>query len=165
MAVELPRDASSITDEFMSSVLGVSVTVLDIAVLEGGNLSETYRVRIGGVQAAPRLPPSVVVKLPCLVDQRREYAISVNAYAKEVAFYQQLAQQVPVRCPKVYGCVTDGSATCEGFAIVMEDLTSHSTVFDQIEDPPMRRSSVGSHWTRPSSTPPSGSRRCSIRHG
>ena len=82
------------------------------------------------------MQPSVVVKLPCLVDQRREYAVGVNVYAKEVAFYQQLAQQVPVRCPKVYGCVTDGSATCEGFAIVMEDLTSHSTVFDQIEDPP-----------------------------
>ena len=43
----LPRDAASITDAFLSGVLGVDVNVVGISTLEGGNLSEAFRVEIG----------------------------------------------------------------------------------------------------------------------
>lgn len=55
---------------------------------------------------------------------------------KEVSFFRDLAQHVPIRSPKLYGCFTDGTDACASFIIVMEDLSAHSKVFDQVDDTP-----------------------------
>ena len=68
--------------------------------------------------------------------ERRQVALSCNAYLKELTFFRQLAWQTPIRSPKIYACVDDGSANAERFVIVMEDLSLHSKVFDQVDDPP-----------------------------
>jgi hypothetical protein len=62
--------------------------------------------------------------------------MATGAYVSELRFFHDLAPDVPLRSPKLYGLFTDGSATSEYFVIVMEDLTAHSRVFDQVNDPP-----------------------------
>ena len=81
-------------------------------------------------------PSSVVVKVPNAVEERRDMALAGGAYAKEANFFAHLAPDVPLRSPHVYGVFTDGSEDCANFIIVMEDLTVHSKVFDQVDDPP-----------------------------
>jgi hypothetical protein len=62
--------------------------------------------------------------------------VNIDAYTKELNFYQHLATQVPILSPKIYACISNGSSMVDDFVIVMEDLTVHSRVFDQVEDPP-----------------------------
>lgn len=78
----------------------------------------------------------MVLKIAHHAKDIREFAMSGNAYTKEVRFLTVLAGRVPIKTPEIYGCFTDGSPGSEFFIIVMEDLTAHSAVFDQIEDPP-----------------------------
>ena len=68
--------------------------------------------------------------------ERRTFAISVDAYTKELSFYRYLAGDVPIRSPKLYALVSDRIDAVSDFRIVMEDLTVHSKVFDQVDDPP-----------------------------
>ena len=58
------------------------------------------------------------------------------AYVREIRFYKELADAVPLRTPIIYSVLEDGSKSCEFFSIAMEDLNTHSDVFDQVNDPP-----------------------------
>lgn len=97
------------TPEWLSTVLGAPVRDFQTEMLEGGHLSDNVRL---------------------------QFAVSSNAYTKETRFLNELAAQVPIKTPEIYGCFTDGSPASAYFIIVMEDLTSHSKVFDQLTDPP-----------------------------
>ena len=66
----------------------------------------------------------------------REFGMMADAYNKELRLYRDLSGDLPIRVPKLFGCDTDGSAGAGLFYIVMEDLSSHSKVFDQVDDPP-----------------------------
>ena len=55
---------------------------------------------------------------------------------REVRFFKELVDEVPLRTPIIYSVLDDGSDGCEFFSIVMEDLGTHSDVFDQVNDPP-----------------------------
>jgi hypothetical protein len=136
MDTGFPLDTAPTSAAFLSDALKVGVVVLDVSFMEGGVLSDAYRVRLASRDLRAAVPSSVVVKVPSSTKERQEFAVSVDAYTKELNFYQQLAADVPVRSPKIYACLSDGSSTVKDFVIVMEDLTEHSKVFDQIEDPP-----------------------------
>ena len=132
-----PATAGEITNDWLSGVLGARVTGFRTTFLEGGVLADAFKLHdITYASAAESAPPSVVVKVANSVQERREMAIAGGAYAKEVNFFAHLAPDVPIPSPRVYGVFTDGSAACETFMIVMEDLTAHSKVFDQVDDPP-----------------------------
>jgi hypothetical protein len=137
MAEDFPRTVGDITNAWLSTVLGRTVTGYATAFLEGGVLSDAfklYAITYDGKGASA--PSSVVVKLASRVKDLRGFALMGNAYKKELNFYQYLAKDVPINSPKVYGCFSDGSEGAEYFIIVMEDLTAHSKVFDQVDDPP-----------------------------
>jgi|RhiMethySRZTD1v2_1073278.scaffolds.fasta_scaffold155951_2 hypothetical protein len=137
MAVGFPRKMEDITNEWLSTVLGGTVTGYKTVFLEGGVLSDAFKLyAITYNNDAGGAPSSVVVKVANRVKELRDFALMGNAYNKEINFFQSLAQDVPITVPKVYGCFSDGSAGSEYFIIVMEDLTAHSKVFDQINDPP-----------------------------
>lgn len=137
MAVGFPRKMEDITNEWLSTVLGGTVTGYKTVFLEGGVLSDAFKLyAITYDDDAGRAPSSVVVKVANRVKELRDFALMGNAYNKELNFFQSLAKDVPINAPKVYGCFSDGSAGSEYFIIVMEDLTAHSKVFDQINDPP-----------------------------
>ncbi|MEO8456734.1 MAG: oxidoreductase family protein [Chloroflexota bacterium] len=137
MAHDFPTTADAITNEWLSTVLGAEVTGFAVTFIEGGVLADAFKLHsITYADNSPDAPSAVVVKVANAVKERRDLAISNNAYVKELFFFRDLAKDVPIRSPLVYGCFTDGSDTCENFIIVMEDLTVHSKVFDQIDDPP-----------------------------
>ncbi len=135
---DFPRSVDSITNTWLSEVLGGPVTGFKTTFLEGGVLSEAYRLHdiayaAGTAAGAPR---SVVIKLSQQEQEQRDAALDVNAYAKELNFFRQLAAEVPICTPKVFGVFADGSENSEYFSIVLEDLTTHSKVFDQVDDRP-----------------------------
>src|SRR5437660_11293589 len=47
-------------------------------------------------------PPTVIVKLPVLIDATRQVAVAYRLYEKEVAFYRELAAETSLRTPEVY---------------------------------------------------------------
>ncbi len=137
MAEDFPRKVDEITHAWLSSVLGKTVTGYKTAFLEGGVPSDAFKLyAITYDGEGDNAPSSVVVKLASRVQDLRGYAMMSNAYNKELNFYQSLAKEVPINTPKVYGCFSDGSEGSEYFILVMEDLTAHSKVFDQVDDPP-----------------------------
>ncbi len=137
MAADFPRIIDDVTNEWLSGVLGATVTGYEVKFLEGGVLADAYKlhgITYAGTQGST--PSSVVLKIANRIPESRANAMAVGAYVKELNFFRDLAPDVPMRSPKLYGLFTDGSATSEYFVIVMEDLTAHSRVFDQVIDPP-----------------------------
>ncbi len=134
---DFPRSVDSITNAWLAEVLEAPVSGFKTKFLEGGVLSDAYRlhdITYDGLSVdAPR---SVVVKLSQQQRERRESALAGNAYTKELNFFRHLAAEIPVRTPIIYGLFSDGSERSEFFMIVMEDLTVHSKVFDQVHDQP-----------------------------
>jgi hypothetical protein len=137
MAADFPRTIDALTPAWLSTALGRTVTSYQITFLEGGVLSDAFKLSaITYAGTRGDAPSSVVLKLASRVPDLRGFAHLSHAYQKECLFFQQLAPTVPIQVPKVYGCWTDGSARAEYFALVLEDLTAHSRVFDQVTDPP-----------------------------
>lgn len=137
MVDHFPRTIHEITPAWLSQVLGAPVTGYHTTFLEGGVLADACKLHtITYAQDAAQAPTSVVVKIANQVQERRDLALLGNAYSKELHFFMELAQDVPINVPKVYGCYTDGSPQAEYFMLVMEDLSTHSKVFDQVDDPP-----------------------------
>jgi hypothetical protein len=139
----IPASIDDVTNEWMSEILGTEVTGFEVTFLEGGVLSDAFKVHdIGYGAPAGDLPDSVVMKLTNAVPERRAVAAQNGAYVREVRFFKELADEVPLKTPEIYALLDDGSDTFEYFCIVMEDLTTHSEVFDQVIDPP------DEEWTR-----------------
>ena len=136
MSDAFPRTRDQIDREWLSGVLGSRVTGYDIEVLEGSNLASACRLRSITYGGDRRGPSSVILKTAHPSREIRSIAVTGNFYTREVRFLTELASQAPIRTPEIYACESDGRAACEFFAIVMEDLSAHSTVFDQVDDPP-----------------------------
>ncbi|MCH7744067.1 MAG: DUF1679 domain-containing protein [Proteobacteria bacterium] len=137
MASAFPRNIDELSKEWLSESFGAEVTSYEVSFLEGGVLADAYKLHnIQYSSAKAEAPASVVIKLANAVDERRAYAISNNAYVKEVKFFTDLADDIPLRTPIVYAIGDDGSRDAEFFVIMMEDLTAHSRVFDQVLDSP-----------------------------
>lgn len=133
----IPKTKDDLSIAWLSSVLNRTVTGFETQFLEGGVLSDAYKLTgityAGGGADAPE---SLVVKIANQIKELRDFGMLANAYNKELRLYRDLSAELPVRAPKLYGCETDGSAGAEFFYILMEDLTAHSKVFDQVDDPP-----------------------------
>src|SRR5258708_35207709 len=74
-------------------------------------------------------PPTVIVKLPVLIDATRQVALTYRFYEKEVAFYRQLAVETTLRTPEVYFSAHDPDT--DNFVLVMQDL-GHLRAADQV---------------------------------
>jgi hypothetical protein len=137
MAIDFPRTIDEVTPGWLSGILGAAVADYQVSFLEGGNLSDAFKLhRIRYDSPAPSAPASLVLKFPHSVQASRDNAASAGAYLKEVRFFRDIAPTLEMRTPKLYALFVDDSATAENFVIAMEDLTAHSRVFDQVEDPP-----------------------------
>jgi hypothetical protein len=135
-AMAFPKTINEVTPDWLSTVLGAEVVDFDKHFLPGGVLSDTYKLDIRYAPGANSAPQSAVIKLATEIAKQRDLAITNGAYLKELRFFQEVAAEVPIKVPEVYAIDDDGSADAENFMILMEDLSSHSTVFDQLSDPP-----------------------------
>jgi hypothetical protein len=124
---ELPTTIEGITGPWLTDALRRSgvlngdaeVTVTSAEPLTIGTAFATkmYRLVLDGPDGAPA---SLVLKLP--VDSEiRGLLDGIGAYVREVTFYSELADQVPVRVPKPYVAeLTEGSTD---FVLAIEDLS------------------------------------------
>ena len=142
MSFEIIADQSGITTGWMASVLrssdaisdATTVTSVDVQDLgdKGGLLSELYRVSIG--YNGDEGPASVIVKLPINDETQRFTADVLGFYARELAFYEQIAPGAPFDAPAVHGSKMANDST--DFVLVMEDAGNMRTV-DQLQGVPL----------------------------
>ena len=136
----IPTDGESITAGWLAEMIGAPVSDFSVTVLEGGVVSDVFRIHdVRYASPNTDAPTSFVIKLATRSSERRQMAISCGLYLKELNFFRVLAIQTPIRSPEVYACVDDGKANPERFAILMEDLSHRSKVFDQVKDPPTEK--------------------------
>ena len=95
-----------------------------------GLMGLLYRLTIEYTNDPDRLaPPTVIVKLPVLIDATREVALVYRFYEKEVAFYRELAAETALRTPEVFYGAHDPAS--DNFVLVLQDV-GHLRAADQI---------------------------------
>jgi len=133
---DFPKNIDELDTAWLSEVLGATVTGFRHRFIEGGVLSDAHVVHDIRYSDSDTAPRSLVAKFANRVDERRAFAVTNNSYAKELTFYRDLAGDVPLRSPEIFALDADNAQRPEFFVILMEDLTAHSRVFDQVDDPP-----------------------------
>ena len=125
-AVSLPSTAADLDAAWLTSALradgaiGPDARITEVRAeriaLETGFSSELYRLHLTGDSAAPA---SVVAKLPTTTAVREAMDL-VGGYARELAFYDQVAPNAPLRTPRAH--VAQMAAYSTDFVLVLEDL-------------------------------------------
>ena len=123
----IPTTIDDVSAEWLSAVTGFNVT--SVAAQQFGTgigvSSALYRLTLAGTDA----PPSVVVKLPALDEAAVFTSTILRMYIREVAFFEQMAAQSPVRVPQSYYAAVDEETS--RFVVVMEDMGAMRIV-DQV---------------------------------
>lgn len=136
MTIATPQTVADISAEWIESVLRLAGAVTDehVAGIENqvvgeatGFLSSMAIVRITYDRPNSEAPAGVVVKLMPVAENFRETEHETHAFAREVAFYRDVAPSIEVRVPRVYYAVADEA----GKALVFEDL-SHLRAGNQV---------------------------------
>ncbi len=136
MSLAIPKSISEVTNAWLSDILGEEVTGFEVTFLEGGVLSDAFNIHNIEYTDNSQLPQSVVLKITNAKQDQRAVALSNRAYMREVRFFKELVDEVPLRTPIIYSVLDDGSDDCEFCSIIMADLGTHSDVFDQVNNPP-----------------------------
>lgn len=97
----------------------VSVEV-DAATANHSIIGEVARLKLSYDRDESDAPQSVIAKFPTQHQPRRAYFSSLGMYAREVSFYQQLADHVALRIPHCYFAAWD--ARHEQGILLLEDL-------------------------------------------
>lgn len=96
------------------------VTSVSATRIGSGQLGATYLLDVehtGGSEVSRR----IVAKVPAVDEASRAFAASLGCYSREVAFYSQIAGDLPVRTPECYHASV--SADGQEFCLLLEDLT------------------------------------------
>jgi hypothetical protein len=126
--VSIPSSVDEVTAAWLSAATGfeidnASVELIGVGI---GVTSAVYRVHLTG----PSCPESLVMKLPALDEAAVFTATILRMYHREVAFFNDLAEQSPIRVPKSYYCAIEEDTA--QFVLLIEDLGDKRTV-DQVE--------------------------------
>jgi Ecdysteroid kinase-like family len=85
-----------------------------------GQVADCFRCRLSYDDAEPQAPGTVIVKLPAQDPTSRESGVAQALYAREVRFYQELADVVGITTPRCRYAEIDASTGM--FALVLDDL-------------------------------------------
>lgn len=102
----------------MSALLDAEITAVTTSRIGDGLVG--LNLRVGLESADPKVPSSVVIKLPSLDDTSRATGIALRNYEREVKFYLQVADKVDIRVPHCHHGEWD-EATGD-FILVLEDM-------------------------------------------
>lgn len=84
----IPKQRSDLTPEWLSSVLNRAAMRFDIQFLEGGALSDAYKLAgISYAGGGAKAPASLVVKIANQTKEVRDFGMLVNAYNRELRLY------------------------------------------------------------------------------
>jgi len=133
----LLHKASDVTPEWMTAALtasgalapGAHVTGVQTSPIGTGQMADTTRLTLT-YDRSDAGPASVVGKFASADDQSRSTGLALRAYEIEVRFYQQVADRVSARVPKLY--FADVEADTGWFTLVLEDIDG-GRQGDQIE--------------------------------
>lgn len=116
----LPDDLSA---AWLSAALApqydVQVATTSVSPIGTGQMANSLRVGLEYTHRPSDAPDSVVVKIAS-TDPNSRAAGARGAYLREVRFYQQLAERLPVATPRSYFAAID--VDTNDFAIVLEDM-------------------------------------------
>lgn len=101
------------------SLSGARVVTAELRPLGTGQMCDSARIHLTYDDPAAG-PSSLVAKLPAADEGSRATAIMFRSYEKEVRFYQELAQRLPVRTPRVH--YADIDVATASFVLLLEDL-------------------------------------------
>jgi aminoglycoside phosphotransferase (APT) family kinase protein len=127
--MSIPKSPVEITAAWFQDQLGWSVTDVQVHEIGAGIgvSSAVYRAHLTGID----VPETVVVKLTAIDPNAAFTSTVLRMYIREARFFDELADDVPVRVPVgYYGEVSDDGAE---FVVVMEDLAGNR-MLDQTED-------------------------------
>lgn len=99
---------------------GTKVVEATGSLLTGGLMADTLRLSLQYSNASGEEPSSIVGKFPASNPDSRAAGHEMSSYFKEINFYVNIAQQLPMRTPHCYHASID-TATSD-FALLLEDL-------------------------------------------
>ena len=118
-AADFPASPAEVTAEWLSGVLGVEIAAVEWRPIGTGQVGDSARFSLtyGPPNAGA---PTLAGKSPAADATSRQTAVTHGLYAKEVAFYRELAPKLAIRTPHAYAAEVsdDGSA----FVLLFEDL-------------------------------------------
>jgi hypothetical protein len=115
-APEIPQRIEDLTPEWLTGALHASGFVSRARVVsceserlgEGeGFVGQIVRLRLGFDRSEAGAPASVIAKLPIRLDQNRQLGEALGAYDREIRFYTELADRVPIAKPVCYHAAMD----------------------------------------------------------
>ncbi len=132
--VTFPREATDITPDWLSQILGATVASVSSEQIGigVGLLGRLYRLTLEGTG----VPSSVILKLPTLdVGARSNVVAPLRFYEKEIAFYKEAAGRTPLQTASVYHAEFDDASG--DFILLLEDLVERR-MEDQIAGCPIK---------------------------
>jgi hypothetical protein len=123
-ATPLPVDVDDVTPSWLSDVLDVPVTDVDVVARHSGT---TGRARLALTYGpdAPDRPASMFVKLAPFDERQRRFVDAVGLGIAEARFYRDVAATVAVRVPRVWHAAIDHGR----YVMVLEDLVASGCRF------------------------------------
>ena len=85
-----------------------------------GMIGDSYRFELTYDGPAPGAPASVVGKFPAIDPVSKQTGVGMGLYAREVAFYREMAASVAIITPRAF--VAEYDAETGDFVLLMEDL-------------------------------------------
>lgn len=117
----LPASIEEVDGAWLAAALGVDgeIAVTSAAPVTTGTAYSTrmYRLTLDGPNGTPA---SAIVKLP-VTTELRTMLDAIGVYQREVTFYADLAEDLPVRVPKPYVAQIDPATN--DFVLAIEDLS------------------------------------------
>jgi hypothetical protein len=131
MARAIPRQFADITPAGLTALLreagvlragAVTAFAIEPVGVGAGFLGQVARLRPTYDRADDAAPLTLIGKVPTLDPGGREVCRLFKFYEREIRFYRELTQRVPVRVPRCYAALMDVPA--DDYLILMEDLGS-----------------------------------------
>ena len=118
---DFPTKPEELSTEWLSMQLGTEVSDFKVEQIGegGGLLGLVTRVHLTSDEA----PASVIAKFPTKAEENRAVANTYNMYAREYAFYTQIAPNVPLRSPVCYHASFDSKTS--DFVLLIEDFQGY----------------------------------------
>ncbi|HEY8216005.1 MAG TPA: phosphotransferase [Acidimicrobiia bacterium] len=126
----IPLDVADATPQWLSRVLGVTVTGVEVIDAHSGT---TGRARLAlEYDEEPAGPTTVFLKLAPFDERQRRFVDTVGLGVAEARFYRDVAGEVPVRVPHVHHAAFDEAGR---YAMLLEDLELSGCRFPSPRDP------------------------------
>ncbi len=138
--MELPETTKDITVDWLNQVLHENGFLGDTNILSvkqepigvgQGFLSDMVRLTLTYNQDIPRLPATIIAKLPPSYPSAREVVMRLNLFEIEIWFYNEIVPQSPLRTPGlIYGGIDSEN---QRYVLLMEDCSRYSPADPQLE--------------------------------